>query len=68
MFVYRLVVGDGCDASASQAALESNVEALKADLSDLLNLIAALKDVVMPMAERLLHLENDAAKLAECCS
>lgn len=60
--------GGGCDTAASQAALKDGVDALKADLNDMLNLLAALKDLVMPMAERLVHLENDAANLAECCA
>ena len=64
----RPSAGPDCDVKEAQQKLKDDIDALKSDLSNLMDLLAALKDVVMPMAERLVHLENDANDVMKCCT
>ena len=54
--------------AAAENDLKDKVDKLKSDLSNLMDLLDALKNLVEPMANQLMHLENDAKNLAQCCS
>jgi len=58
----------GCDVGDAHNELKDGIDKLKGDLSNLMDLLKALNDLVGPMAQKLMDLDDLAAQLKQCCS
>merc|ERR1711990_224937 len=58
----------GCDVGDAHNELKDGIDKLKGDLSNLMDLLKALDDLVGPMAQKLMDLDDLAAQLKQCCS
>lgn len=57
----------GCDVGDAQNDLKDGIDKLKGDLSNLMDLLKALNDLVGPMAQKLMDLDDLAAQIQQCC-
>lgn len=57
----------GCDVGSAHEDLKDGIDKLKGDLSSLMDLLKALNDLVGPMAQKLMDLDDLAAQLQQCC-
>jgi len=57
----------GCDVGDAQNDLKNGIDKLKGDLSNLMDLLKALNDLVGPMAQKLMDLDDLAAQIQACC-
>jgi len=58
----------GCDVSGAQDDLKDGIDKLKGDLSNLMDLLKMLNDLVGPMAQKLMDLDDLAAQIQQCCN
>ena len=63
-----LMTAGGCDVGNAHDELKDGIDKLKGDLSNLMDLLKALNDLVGPMAQKLMDLDDLAAQLKQCCS
>jgi len=57
----------GCDVGDAQKDLKDGIDKLKGDLSNLMDLLKALNDLVGPMAQKLMDLDDLANQIQQCC-
>jgi len=57
----------GCDVGGAHEDLKEGIDKLKGDLSNLMDLLKMLNDLVGPMAQKLMDLDDLAAQLKQCC-
>jgi len=57
----------GCDVADAHNELKDGIDKLKGDLSNLMDLLKALNDLVGPMAAKLMDLDDLAEQIQACC-
>jgi len=57
----------GCDVGNAHSDLKDGIDKLKGDLNNLMELLKALNNLVGPMAQKLMDLDDLAAQIQSCC-